>query len=77
MTNCTMMAVIRMQDNFDPGNEARPNFQGRAGGNSQWRYTETMLTAPNRLCETSELYGRMPEQVVEEKPHDEIEVKEA
>jgi hypothetical protein len=32
MTNCTMMAVIPMQVNIDPDNEARLNFPGRAGG---------------------------------------------
>jgi 4-alpha-glucanotransferase len=71
-----MVAVIPMQDSLDLGNEARLNFPGRAGCNWQYRYTESMLTEPNRLREMTELYGRMPKQV-EEKPHREIEVEEA
>jgi 4-alpha-glucanotransferase len=73
-----VMAVIPLQDLLDLGNEARMNFPGRAGGNWQWRYTESMLTEPlvYRLREITELYGRLPEEE-EERPRHAIEVEEA
>ena len=73
-----VMAVIPMQDLLDLGNEARMNFPGRAGGNWQWRYTESMVTEPlsYRLREITALYGRQPEEE-EEKPRHAIEVEEA
>ncbi|NEP18086.1 MAG: 4-alpha-glucanotransferase [Leptolyngbya sp. SIO4C1] len=57
-------AVIPLQDVLGLGTDARMNLPGRAEGNWEWRFEESMLTSVVRdqLSKLTELYGRAPGQ---------------
>jgi 4-alpha-glucanotransferase len=62
LASVAKLAMIPMQDVLGLGQAARMNYPGRAEGNWEWRYAADMLTdeLAGRLCELTELYGRVP-----------------
>ena len=57
-----------MQDFLSMGTEARMNLPGRPGGNWTWRVRAEALTEglKRRIHETNFLYGRLPDQAVDD-----------
>jgi 4-alpha-glucanotransferase len=60
-------AVVPLQDLLGLGNEARMNLPNSTEGNWSWRFSPDALTdeLTERLRELTELYGRLPKEVVE------------
>ncbi|MEM9164123.1 MAG: 4-alpha-glucanotransferase, partial [Cyanobacteria bacterium P01_F01_bin.4] len=57
-------AIVPLQDVLGLGTDARMNLPGKAEGNWEWRFEESMLTSVMReqLAKLTELYGRAPGQ---------------